>query len=89
MGLNVEEFKELWKRFKAEGYRYPSIRAFHALVGDDYVEHVEADSYYAYCELKHRNWVLRYVDCYTVGVYTNIQLYDEESGDVVFYSGEE
>lgn len=83
----VEKFKALRERFKAEGFVYPSLRAFHALVKDDYVEHVEVDNYYAYYELRHGKWVLSFVDCYTAGALTNITL--REGDEVVFYSGEE
>ena len=82
------KFKALRAQFKAEGFVFPSLRAFHELVKDDYVERVEVYGDYVYYELRHRNWVLSFVDCYTVGVLTNIMLIKDDD-TVVFYSGQE
>ena len=90
MGFDLKKFKEMAEKFRAEGVVYPSIRAFHALVKDDYVERVVVDNYYAYYELRHHNWVLSFVDCFTVSKLTNIMLFKADDEDtVLYYSGEE
>ena len=85
----VEEFKALRKRLAEEGYIYPSIRAFRQLVGKDYEEEVVQDNYYAFHVLRHKEYTLEYVDCYTAipEVCTNITLYYKD--EVVFYSPSE
>lgn len=86
--FDVHEFKKLRERFKNKGVVFPTLRAFFALVGEDYEKQVDADNYYAYCELRHGRWTLSFVDCFTAGKVTNLQLCDD-SGEVWFYSGEE
>lgn len=90
MGFDVKKFKEMAEKFRAEGYVYPSLRAFRALVKDDYVEYEEDYGNYVYRELRHGRWVFSFVDCYTAGVLTNIMLFKDDDDDtVVYYSGQE
>ena len=84
----VEKFKALRERFEAEGYVFPSIRAFRELVKDDYVERSEVYGDYVYRELKHGRWTLAYTDCFTADALTNIMLIKDDD-TVVFYSGQE
>ncbi|QAY18153.1 hypothetical protein [Thermus phage TSP4] len=85
--FTLEEFKGLRQKLASQGIVFPSLRAWNALTGGKYEEQVDADNYYAHCELRKGEWRLTYVDCYTAGVITNIQLWHGET--LVFYSGEE
>lgn len=84
----VEKFKALRERFDAEGYVFPSIRAFRRLTNcEEEVEEVYRDDYYVHYRLRYNEYTLEYIDCYTSDAVTNIRLF--KGDELVFYSGQE
>jgi len=82
----VDAFKELRNRYVAEGKTYPTLRAWTDLV-EDYEEWCESDDYYRTVEWRKDGLLLYFVDCYTAGVVSNIQLWVD--GELVLSVGQE
>ena len=88
MEFDVQEFKRLWREYKEAGVVFPSLRAWEELTGEYELVEVDSDNYYRSVELRKGKLRLKFIDCYTADALTNIQLQDE-SGKILFYSGQE